>query len=265
MRVHQTDWIPPSLLARRPSDAKRLVGGAAVTFGAHVILPACFGLFAAIATVISGGPEDEQELAVLEDTVVAATFVQLGREFDPNELPNRKVNRLATAPSDDLVVSKNPRKRRPEDEKRQPQASEDLIKRLGDRAQLFAEEAEKREMEGAADGIEDGTEKKRTGNEYLGQLYRIIRRGWTLPTTISDAERKDLKATVLIDISQTMVIQNVRVVGSGSGNALFDQSILDRVEALKRAGDPLPDPPIEVEDSYRGAAIRVIFRGRQAR
>ncbi len=255
--------VNSSLLFEREKNPPSVVGGVVVTLLAHIAVPATMML----AGVWVDEPDEEMATREFEElNIVAAEFVQLGEPLDPRQLPNRQVPILSTAPNDDTVVSKRPRRRRPRPDAGPPppNATDDLLRRLGDRAQVFAELQERRTREGEADGLEDGTSKRRTGNEYLGRLMRIFRRGWTLPATISDAEREELRAVATVDVSETMQILRARIVNS-SGNQIFDQSILSRIEAIRAQGDPLPEPPLEVEDRYRGAAIRLRFSGRQAR
>jgi hypothetical protein len=54
-------------------------------------------------------------------------------------------------------------------------------------------------------------------------------------------------------------------IRSGSGNALFDQSIIDQITRLQQGDQHIPPPPEEVASQYIGQTIAVRFHGRQAR
>src|SRR5262249_6122804 len=143
-----------------------------------------------------------------------------------------------------------------------PNASEDLLRRLGDRAQVFAEIAEKREQEGDPGGIEEGTaEKAEAGDLYAARLYAFFRNGWSIPTLISEDERRGLVTEVDVEIQDNLRIGDFRVRRS-SGNPLFDQSVLDRLEQIRSSDTALPPPPQEVAQDYLGRTIGLNFRGK---
>lgn len=261
MYVEPRDWIPSSLLRW---DVLTLYvwivfGGAFfASLGAMIVLH---------VTDFRLAPDDPEVVEVADAReVISARFVQKGRVLDPNELPNRRVPQLSTAVPDDLVVSKAPRERRPRPDAGPPppNATADLLQRLGDRAQVFAEIAEQRELEGDPDGIEEGTETiARAGDLYAGRLYSLFRRGWTVPTTIDDEEKRGLRTSVTIDIGQDMRVTGFRVVGP-SGNPLFDQSVADRIQQVQESNTNLPDPPEEIAADYVGRTITLRFLGRHA-
>ncbi len=204
--------------------------------------------------------------AIVEDNVMAARFVQLGEILDPNKLPNRKVPRLTTAPPDQIAVSQNPQDHEVPDAGPPPDnATEDLLQRLGDRAQMFAEIAEEQVREGSPDGIEDGTETEaQAGDLYRGQIYRIFKSGWTVPTTLSDDEKKSLSVDVTVDVGDDLKVKSFRLRGT-SGNSLFDQSVLNQVQSVQQAGTALPEPPTDaVRATFIDSPFSLRFRGSQA-
>ena len=146
-----------------------------------------------------------------------------------------------------------------------PDAVEDVLARIGDRAQAFAEIAERREREGDPDGIEEGTETVATeGDLYRGRLYAFFRRVWCIPTTLSRDEAAALTATVNVEIGQNLEIVSFSVRG-GSNNPVFDQSITEQLTRLQASDQHIPPPPEDVADQYIGQTIAVRFHGRQAR
>lgn len=204
---------------------------------------------------------DHEPQNYIEERVVEARFVRLGKKPEKRRLPKRRVPRKTTAPKDSVAVSKNmdppkPKKR----DKRPENATEDLLTRLGDRAQAFAEIAEAQEREGDPEGLVDGTETEaKEGDIYRGKLVMFFKRGWTIPTTLGDT--KKLVTVTRIEITRDLHIGPHRIVKS-SGEPLFDQSVEDRIIQLRELGTTIPKPPPEVANQYLGKKITVNFDGR---
>jgi hypothetical protein len=223
-----------------------------------------------------------------EEVVIAAQLVRLGRELDPDELPNREVPILPTAPpapDDAPLTTEDPeapptpeeapstnedppppaatpdtRRRRPP-----PEALQRDIDNLLDRAEVFAEEAERRELEGSLDGDPEGRALTATeGQRYAGRVQQFFRRGWSVPTTLPRDVVDGLMAVADVTLTQDLRIASFRI-RTPSGNPLFDQSVIDQLTRLQRSGSALDEPPPEVEAQYRGATLGARFRGRQAR
>ncbi|MCA9608107.1 MAG: TonB C-terminal domain-containing protein [Myxococcales bacterium] len=258
------EWVSPA----------SILGGFALTLAVPIVTTLLF-LVVVIAQVtgdaLSDAPaEDERATELEEEDVIEARFVQLGRDFE-DELPNREVPILSTAPpqpaevpTEDTPTERAEPRERPETPP-PPDAVEDVLARIGDRAQAFAEIAERRDREGSPDGIEEGTETVATpGDVYRGRLYAFFRRGWTIPTTLSRDEASALTATANVEIGQSLEIVSFSI-RSGSGNALFDQSITDQITRLQQSDQHIPPPPEEVAEQYIGQTIAVRFHGRQAR
>ena len=258
-------------------DPLAWASGASIAGGLAVVLliPAATYAIFLIAVVgvlvehtIGADDEDEPPSILEEEDVIEARFVQLGRDFD-DMLPNRQVPRLSTAPPEpSQVPTENTPTERAEPierpEETPPDAVEDLLARIGDRAQAFAEIAEEREREGDPDGLEEGTETEATeGDIYRGRLYSFFRRGWSVPTTLSRDEASGLVSTATIQIGQDLELVSFRL-RSGSGNAVFDQSIMEHLTRLQASDQHIPPPPEEVADQYIGQTIAVRFHGRQA-
>ena len=242
-------------------DTASVLTGLSVSAGVHLSL--------ILAYVLTGylhgaGLFGKDAPAIDERIVVEARLVQLGKEFDPKRLPDRKVPRLQTAPPDSIAVSKDPNDKKPsEDKQRPPDPTEDLLTRLGDRAQTFAEVAEEREREGDPEGVEDGSSRAKAGDAYAGKLYAFFRRGWTVPTTISDEERAKLRAEIDIVIGSDLTLQSFDLRRS-SGNALFDQSVTDNLQRILSEKMQLPAPPTEVAGDFVGPRVGLRFHGRHA-
>ncbi|HET8939430.1 MAG TPA: TonB C-terminal domain-containing protein [Polyangiales bacterium] len=255
---------PPSLLKRRNIDAKMAIGGFLGVLGAHLLLPgAIAGIIAFLAATGIGRTKPHE---IKEDRVVEARFVKLGKPLDPKKIPNRKVPVKTTAPPQGVAVSKNadpPKVKKPDAGPPPPRAEEDLLARLGDRAQAFAEIAEKRDEEGDPQGIQGGTETTaKAGDLYRGQLVMFFKRGWTIPTTLGDTSKLTTRARVEVTPDRHV---GAHEIVKPSGDALFDQSVEDRFNELRSLGTTLPEPPPEVRSQFEGTwQLDVNFIGKKA-
>jgi len=256
------DLRPPSLLGRRALDGRMALGGVFFVLLAHVLVPAAIA--AALAALTASGVGKEPH-AIPDNKVVEARFVKLGKPFDPTKIPNRKVPIKATAPQPGVAVSKNADPPKPKKEQPPPQkAQEDLLARLGDRAQAFAEIDQKRqEEEGDPQGIEDGTETQaRAGDVYRGQLVMFFKRGWSIPTTLGDTSKLVTRARV--QITGDLHVGEHKIV-QPSGEPLFDQSVEDRFNELRSLGTTLPEPPPEVRSQFQGSwELDINFNGKKS-
>jgi hypothetical protein len=264
VHVRSDDMRPPSLLGRRLLTGKMALGGFLFAIGAHLLVPASVALVLAIiaATGIGAKPT----VAIPEDKIVEARFVKLGKKLDPKKIPNRKVPIKTTAPDKSVAVSKNedpPKPKKPDAGPPPERAEVNPLKNIGDRAQQFAELAERREQEGDPNGLEEGTEMEaKAGDLYRGQLVAFFKRGWTIPTTIGDTSHLTTRATVLITADRRV---GEHTIIRPSGDSLFDQSVEDRFNELRTLGTTLPEPPPEVADQFRGSwELDVNFIGKKA-
>ncbi len=197
------DTRPPSLLRPRKRHAADIAGGAAVAAASHLGVPLAILLVTGVLKLMGAITEDAAPVSA-ERHVVEARFVKLGVPFDPRRLPNRRVPVLSTAPREGLNVSKNmnPRHLDQDAGPRPENATEDLLTRLGDRAQIFAERTTPREQEGREDGEAEGTETEASaGDLYAGHLVLFFRRGWTVPETVPEEEMRTLRVSIAVTIS----------------------------------------------------------------
>jgi len=251
VQLRAEDLRPPSLLGRRVLTGKMAFGGVLFALGAHFLVPATIALMLAIIAATGIGAKPTQ--AIPEDKVVEARFVKLGQKLDPKKLPNRKPPIKTTAPQPGVAVSKEmdpPKPKKPDAGPPPERAEENPLLRLGDRAQAFAEIAEKREQEGDPEGLEEGTETEaRAGDLYRGKLVAFFKRGWTVPTTLGDTSALTTRAS--IEITPERRVGEFTIV-KPSGEPLFDQSVEDRLNELKSLETTLPEPPPEVADQFSG-------------
>ena len=252
------DSLPMMMLDPPAMSRGQMLGGLAAVIFAHAGLP----LMIMAVTALLAGPEDATPRRYIDEShVVEAHFVRKGIKKDPDKLPDRIVPRKSTAPDNSTVVSKNMNPEKPNKQDAGPppeNATEDLVKRFGDRVQAFAEVSDL-ELEGDPDGIVGGTETEaQPGDIYRGKLVEFFRRGWTIPTTLGDTSKLTVTTTFLITNGLKVGPSNVV---KGSGEPMFDQSVEDRFEQLRTLGTTLPEPPPEVADQFLGQEITVRFRG----
>jgi TonB C terminal len=257
------DERPPSLLSQGAVSTKMAVGGVLAALSAHLLVPGAVVL--ALAFLSASGLAKQTRPTIDPERIVEARFVKLGKKLDPKKLPNRKVPMKTTAPPQGVAVSKvmePPKPEKPPEERPPEPPEEDLLTRLGDRAQAFAEIAEQQEQEGDPGGIAEGTETEaRAGDLYRGQLVSFFKRGWTIPTTLDDTSHLVTRAAV--EITAGFHVGAHEIVKS-SGNALFDQSVEDRFNELRAQGTTLPEPPPEVADQFSGTwSVEINFIGRK--
>ncbi|MCB9603983.1 MAG: TonB C-terminal domain-containing protein [Sandaracinus sp.] len=262
MHVDAKDWTPPSALRGMLLSAMEILGGIGFAGAIALLLGIVIAVYALASELDLSVGNDGSE--VIEEEVIAARFVKLGRRFE--ELPNRNVPVRDTAPAQGVAVSTNPRERVdiPDAGPRPPDPMDDPMTRLLNRADLFAEIAEQREQEGDPNGIDEGTETEASdGNVYAGQIYSFFRRGWGVPETISRDDLQNLNVEVTITVGEDLQLQDFRLRGS-SDNPDFDQSVLAQLERLRAANTPIPEPPILVRTQYVGNPFTLRFRGRHA-
>lgn len=277
LRLDPADARPDSALGTTWLSGLAVAGGVGFTIVAPVLVSLFAGVMmlatSAISTLMEFLPDEpeitDHELLIEEEDIIEARFVTLGIDFE-DELPNRIVPRLSTAPPQPSEVptvdTPTERMERPEpqEEEPPPDAVEDVLARLGDRVQAFAEIAEERDREGSPDGIEEGTETEATeGNIYRGRLFSFFHRGWSVPTTLGPDDLEGLRTSLDVQIGENLEIVTFSV-RTPSGSPLFDQSCMQQLTRLQAADQHIPPPPEEVADQYIGRRMVVRFSGRQA-
>jgi hypothetical protein len=257
---HRRDDRPVSSLESSGMSREMWVGGILIMILAHVGVPLAI-LFTASLLASTVGASN-QPPRYIDEHIVEARFVQKGVKREPDKLPDRVVPLKSTAPDDATVVSKNMNPEKPEKPKEKPpDPTQDLLTRIGDRAQQFAEIADRKEKEGDPDGVEGGTATEaQAGDLYAGQLYNFFKRHWTIPNTLSDPSK--LVAHAEFEITRDLRIGAFSVVKSSS-DALFDQSVEDLFNKLRAERIELPEPPAEVAYKFLGQKIVTRFHGRR--
>lgn len=259
MEIASRDFRPLSALSKdSTSPAERLAGFTSAALG--ILL---FGLVL-FANLGPSAPEASDELDAPTPTIIEASFVQLGREFAPNELPDRQVERSSlhqAEPEEIASPDARPKPETPEPPKEEPpeqpqpvDSYEDILDQLGNRAEYF-DRLSRAEMEGSPDGVSEGNQ--REGDAYRGTLYALFRRGLVAPSTIPDDVLRGLRAEVEFTINELLRIRGLRLVSS-SGNADFDRAIERRIAEINETDPLLPAPPEHQRATFIGPPIRMI-------
>ncbi|MCL2779566.1 MAG: hypothetical protein FWD73_16360 [Polyangiaceae bacterium] len=202
--------------------------------------------------------------------VVQATLLKLGQPVDPKKLPDRIVPRARTAPTHEAIASreeplqkKDAGARPPPPPNTQPSDIEHLISK----SDPFAEDAGKaRPEEGHPGGVDGGTEtdpnKVRAGDMYAAQLSEFFGQRLTVPTIVSVNEARKLCTKLQVTLNRNMVIWYLRPTSViSSGNELFDDAARSMLQKLLDDRTPLPQPPKELDELYRGRVVQLVIQG----
>jgi hypothetical protein len=206
---------------------------------------------------------------VVAKPVIAATLLKLGTPIDPKKLPDRIIPRARTAPQNETVASREEAKKHDPDAglPPPPNTQPSDIARLIAKSDPFAEDGGKaRPEEGHLEGVEGGTEtdpnKVHAGDMYAAKLGQFFHDRWAFPSVISQGEANRLCVNYQFAVSPRMVIWHLREAPMRkSGNDLFDDSAREMLQKLLDDRTPLPEPPPEVADSYRGRTIVITLSG----
>ncbi|MCA9601566.1 MAG: TonB C-terminal domain-containing protein [Polyangiales bacterium] len=267
MIVDAEDWRPPSAFGRsslRPGD---WLAGLLAALAAHTAVPVAVGAVAGLLAVTGLlGPEPEVVEPAPEEPpveIIEAKLVKLGRQLPKHKLPNKEVPTATQAPPKPSDKP-NPFAKKIETppDAGIERSADDMLAILGNRADELSKRKFAWDQEGDINGIEEGTEKPGEGDVYAGILYNFFRRGWTVPTSITDEELKSLKCTVVVDITEDAKVGGFRVANA-SGNSDFDDSV--RLRVSQAEGAQLPQPPESVAAQYLGRSVSLRFLGPHAR
>jgi outer membrane biosynthesis protein TonB len=268
MYVDADDYRPSSALRMRVLGvASAIMGTFTASFGAGIFALVAFSSLGAVslealaASDIADAPPEEMEPEVIE-----AAFIQLGRPFDPRELPDRQTatSTFARRRPDPNAVSMQTRAEVDAGvQPLNPHVSETLAQ-LGNRSELFNPSNFVPETEGEIEGSEEGRNSE--GSIYAGQIQALLRRGFSMPQSIPETEYAGLRASVSVVIGENLRFTTLRIASS-SGNAEFDRAVERRLAEVRESNVLLPEPPAEERDRFIGRPLGVSFvppgRGRQ--
>jgi len=217
--------------------------------------------------IVPAAPEDEEKELVARP-VVQASILKLGKPIDPKKLPDRLVPQQRTAPKKQITASKDdPAKVKPDAGAPPENVTDSDIQNLVNKSDPFAEDAgKKRPEEGAANGSDAGNEtdpnKAHAGDLYALKLGQLFGQYLTVPSVISGGEARRLCAVFEINVGKNMIIWHVKTEPvKSSGNPLFDDAARSMLLKLLDEHKPLPEPPKELDELFRGRRIQVQVPG----
>lgn len=226
------------------------------------------GVLAYKAAFPSAAPEEDERPRVAPP-VVQASLLKLGKPLDPNKLPDRLVPQQRTAPKKQITASReDPSKAQPDAGPPPPNAEDSDLTNLVAKSDPFAEPGKNAlPEEGHEGGVDGGTEtdpnKVRAGDMYATQLGQFFGQHLNVPSVISIGEERRLCAVYEVNVGRNMVIWHVRSAAvKSSGNELFDDAARTMLLKLLDDKTPLPQPPKEVDELYRGRRIQIVVTGR---
>lgn len=235
MFVEPADYRPPSLMVIRPPSPLGVAGG----FAALITVYGGMALLALIFTTATGRSvldqhaigEEPEVAAPTEPEIVEAGFVQLGRAWDPRELPDRRIQSNAQAPraQDPNVVS--PFQRILADAGVRPENR--ALSALLDTTASYDQEGTANflyEQEGEAWGAQNARE----GDMLIGQLVSLVRRGTSVPPNLPESEFRSTVAVVTIIVDANWTVSSAQFTRS-SGNDDWDLVVRRRVAEIADA------------------------------
>lgn len=242
----------PTLLDKRPSSLPLYL--AASVLG-HVF-------FVALWLVMSwafAGPKVD-----LEQVPIKASLVRLGKQRDDKLLPRKeeapppppaaeKVE-APTPPAVDTAVKIPSLEQKPSKASEKKEGAKDAKKSLFDALTKTAKPGKAEELEGRADGDPLGDSATQEGERYFGLLNAVIKRNYDVANTIDEAERRRLKAVVMLRIGRGGELLQAELTKS-SGNSLFDSAVMS---AVKKAA-PFSAPPEHLRDSLQRGGVPLVF------
>lgn len=206
-------------------------------------------------------PTPQTTADTLKERAIVTRLVKLGRELDKKELPRLDSYQPPTADDRHINVDKEAqaadaqkkKEERKDDKKRQDEFAKSSARAI---QKLLAKASARNELgTGSPDGSAYGDALVGAeGDAYLTQIHSYIRNNYAIPSIISDAERKTLKASLVIYIdSSGRLVKSV--FETRSGNVHFDNAL---ESAIKKAS-PFPAPPEKLRKVYKEQGIGVNF------
>lgn len=252
MFVQPADYRPSSSLQPQPVDVPAILGGLGMSIGVYALA----GILSVVLAAATGTSVlDQRDIAETpeptpppEPEVVEAGFVQLGREWDPRELPDRRItsNMQEARAQDPNVVS--PFQRLTQDAGVRPQSTA-LEALINDNSYTEDGNATFRfEDEGQAWGAEHARE----GDTIVGQMVSLLKRGTSVPPNLAESEYPRTRARVCSQVDTSGVVASIRFVSS-SGNDDWDRAVRNRVDQIAES-----HPRLQVTPGSEGSLGREI-------
>jgi hypothetical protein len=203
--------------------------------------------------------------------IVPARLVKLGEQPDPNQLPDRVVPALPTAPDDGIPVAKNidpppPKKQRRRQRPLNP-VEDDKLRDIFSRIRAFGERTDNYSKAGHPSGVPGGDVSDpalaRAGSLWGRKIEKLVNAYVTFPTIIPSDELRRLKCKVEIKVGRDLVPREAKIAKRGtSRNRFFDQAVLDSFEQMRIKRVKLPRPPQVLESALFGPGLVLTIHGR---
>ena len=195
---------------------------------------------------------------------VQASLVRLGKPRDEKLLPRKEEDLAPPKPRVEEVALPTPAKpdtavkiptkdAKPEKAEKKDGAK-DAKKSLFDAFAKGGKQGKAEELEGEADGDVNGEAAKQEGERYFGMLKGVVKRNYDVSNTIDEAERRRLRAQVVLLIGPAGELLDVSV-SVASGNETFDAAV---IAAVKKTA-PFTAPPEHLRDSLKKTGVAIVF------
>jgi TonB family protein len=230
----------------------------ALSFGAHVL---AVGVWLIVGWIMAGPKVDLQ-------VPIKASLVRLGKKRDDKLLPRKEVEAPppkpevkevalpAPAPADTAVKipTKDTKPEKADARKDAKDSPKDTKKSLFDAFAKGGSQAKPEELEGEEDGDPNGEAAKQEGERYYGLLKSVVKRNYDVSNTIDEAERRRLRAQVVLMIGPGGELIDVSI-NVPSGNETFDAAVIG---AVKKAA-PFTAPPEHIRDTLKKEGVAIVF------
>jgi colicin import membrane protein len=116
------------------------------------------------------------------------------------------------------------------------------------------DQAYQEKVYGDPNGDPRGDAESNEGDAYLGLVERALRESYVLPSTLSDADRVRLQATVVLYLDADGRVLRF-VFERRSGNEAFDAALERAIRAAR-----IPPPPGDQRRQYREQGLAVLYK-----
>lgn len=220
----------------------------AVSVAGHVLAVAVW----LVAGWIMAGPKVDLQVPI------KASLVRMGKPRDQKLLPRKEAEPPPSKPKVEEVALPTPA---PPDKAVKIPTKDAKPEKVDKRKSLFdafaksaRQDQPPEELEGEADGDPNGEAAKQEGERYFGMLKGVVKRNYDVSNTIDEAERRRLRAQVVLLIGAGGELLDV-TVSIASGNETFDSAVL---AAVKKTA-PFTAPPEHLRDLLKKDGVGIVF------
>lgn len=232
--------------------------------GFNIFFGASLVLHVGLITVYAFASSARRPTIDLTQSSIKASLVKLGQKREekllprktaaPAPLPDEKQLAVDQPAPDEKVEPKREDKmqdalRKLEDEARRKKAREDALRRI---AETTGEDDQVGDPNGSIHGTETQAQEMSLTQAYFARLHDQIKAFYSVPSIISEAERRKLEAIIVISVAPDGTVLS-HEFDRHSGNDAFDSAL----EAAIQRASPVPAPPAFLRDTLkRGVGLR---------